>query len=192
MTSGRKRMDGQTDLRQPDLRQQTDSQQPQPLAQGLGLVVREGRLADVPAIVDLERSIREAAHWPKREYVAMVAPAEQGPVRRHLVLAERDGEVVGYAVGSVVGHGAAAIGELENIAVAEKARRSGAGRALCQALLRWWDASRIGVVELEVRVGNAPAIAMYASLGWKQTGRRARYYHDPVEDAVLMELRREP
>ncbi len=157
--------------------------------EGCGVVVREARLADVSAIVELERSIREAAHWPRREYVAMVAPAAEGAVQRHLLLAEKDGALVGYAVGSVVAAGDTRIGELENLAVAQEARRSGAGRALCLELLDWWASRGVGVVELEVRAGNSAALALYEGLGWKQTGRRAGYYHDPVEDAALMELR---
>ncbi|HUJ76340.1 MAG TPA: GNAT family N-acetyltransferase, partial [bacterium] len=45
-------------------------------------------------------------------------------------------------------------------------------------------------VFLEVRASNVPAIALYLKAGFAQTGRRLGYYTHPVEDALLMELRR--
>ena len=39
---------------------------------------------------------------------------------------------------------------------------------------------------LEVRAGNAPAIALYRAFGFETVGRRPRYYQDPEEDACLM------
>jgi ribosomal protein S18 acetylase RimI-like enzyme len=42
---------------------------------------------------------------------------------------------------------------------------------------------------LEVRASNAAARALYASAGFVAVGRRARYYRDPDEDAVVMRWR---
>jgi len=44
-------------------------------------------------------------------------------------------------------------------------------------------------VLLEVRSSNSPALAFYIAQGFAITGRRPRYYADPIEDAVLLELR---
>jgi len=44
---------------------------------------------------------------------------------------------------------------------------------------------------LELRASNLPALAFYRSLGFTEAGRRPRYYHDPIEDALLMRLRLE-
>lgn len=41
---------------------------------------------------------------------------------------------------------------------------------------------------LEVRASNLPAISLYASRGFKEIARIPRYYHQPEEDAVIMEL----
>jgi ribosomal-protein-alanine N-acetyltransferase len=93
-----------------------------------------------------------------------------------VLVAEVDGEVVGFSVWQ-----AAAEGEVEllNLAVAEKARRQGVGRALVEAMTgkRIW---------LEVRVSNERAIRFYESLGFVRRGLRRNYYRDPVEDAVVM------
>jgi [ribosomal protein S18]-alanine N-acetyltransferase len=37
-----------------------------------------------------------------------------------------------------------------------------------------------------VRASNSGAIAFYARLGFKSSGRRPKYYQSPEEDAVLM------
>jgi ribosomal-protein-alanine N-acetyltransferase len=42
------------------------------------------------------------------------------------------------------------------------------------------------LVHLEVRPSNATARTLYRSLGFRETGRRPRYYGD--EDALLMTL----
>jgi ribosomal-protein-alanine N-acetyltransferase len=41
---------------------------------------------------------------------------------------------------------------------------------------------------LEVRASNQAALGFYRGQGFRETGRRPRYYADPEEDAVLMLL----
>lgn len=43
----------------------------------------------------------------------------------------------------------------------------------------------VAIAMLEVRVSNGAAIALYDQLGFKQVGRRKKYYPDG-EDAILM------
>ena len=150
--------------------------------------VRTAVAADLTGIVALERSIAEAAHWPAPEYAAMLAPMNGDAVERRLLIAERDGALLGYAVGKLLRTGAGSLGELENIAVAAQCRGQGIGRALCCAVLEWCKEQGATAVEIEVRAGNQVAIGMYERLGWKKTARRRAYYHDPVEDALLMTL----
>ncbi|MDE1177559.1 MAG: GNAT family N-acetyltransferase [Edaphobacter sp.] len=149
------------------------------------VAIRAATVGDVDAVVVLERTIAEAPHWGREEYVRMLAdPA--AAVRRVLLIAERDAAMVGFAVGKVIGSGEDAVGELESVAVAEDARRLGAGRALCEAVIGWCAAQGAAVVELEVRSGSEGARALYGSLGFVEVGVRAGYYRDPAEDAVLM------
>jgi ribosomal-protein-alanine N-acetyltransferase len=101
------------------------------------------------------------------------------PYGLYLVIEDR-GEVFGQ-IG--VRH---VLGELHitTIAVRPEYRRRGHARALIGAALAAYpDASH---VHLEVRPTNVEAIALYESLGFRETGRRPRYYGD--EDAVLMTL----
>lgn len=160
---------------------------------GEGFRVRPAEAADLPAIVALERSIDQAAHWPVREYAAMLGPAGEGAVQRRLILAESRASstsrsVLGYAVAALVRATESPIAELENIAVAPDARGQGIGLALCAAVVEWCRSQSAASVELEVRASNKAAIALYRRMGWAQTSERANYYHDPVENALLMTL----
>jgi ribosomal-protein-alanine N-acetyltransferase len=78
--------------------------------------------------------------------------------------------------------------EAEIITLGAVPRRQGIGRALCEAAL-----ARPGlrVLHLEVAATNAPALALYAALGFTPTGRRRAYYHDG-SDALTMSRRASP
>ncbi len=77
--------------------------------------------------------------------------------------------------------------EIRSVAVRPRARGRGLGRALVRELLARARAAGAGRADLEVRAGNAAAIALYASEGFVPVGRRRRYYGDG-EDALLMSL----
>ena len=98
------------------------------------------------------------------------------------LVAEDGDAVLGY-VGSqsVLGES-----DMMNLAVRPDCRRRGIGEALVLAL---WEAMRERgnrCLSLEVRVSNAPAIALYQKLGFSQVGRRPNYYRDPKEDAWIL------
>ena len=78
--------------------------------------------------------------------------------------------------------------ELEIIAVDPRVQRRGLARKLFDELVYQLGQAGITEVVLEVRESNQPALELYRSLGFVETGRRPRYYIDPVEDAVLMRL----
>ena len=48
---------------------------------------------------------------------------------------------------------------------------------------------RDSFLTLEVRQSNAPAIALYESMGFLPEGRRKNFYRQPTEDAILMTKR---
>jgi ribosomal-protein-alanine N-acetyltransferase len=106
---------------------------------------------------------------------------ERGLVPR--VSRARDGaETLGYAIIAWVLDEA----ELANIAVTPAARGGGVGARLLDHALAELAAMGIGTVYLEVRGANAVAQRLYASRGFEPVGRRARYYDNPVDDAILM------
>jgi ribosomal-protein-alanine N-acetyltransferase len=151
-----------------------------------GVIVRFARPEDITGVVSLERSVIEAAHWAEDEYSTMIRSEVGENVRRCLLVAESGGNLVGFAVGRViVGE---VRGELENIAVAEGARRLGTGRALCEAMMTWFRGVGAKGAELEVRSANRIAATLYQSLGFAPAGVRKGYYREPVDDAVLMRV----
>lgn len=78
--------------------------------------------------------------------------------------------------------------ELLTLAVEPDQRRQGVGRALVTAFLAESRARGATRAFLEVAEGNAGARALYAGLGFTETGRRRGYYRGSgrQEDAILM------
>lgn len=76
------------------------------------------------------------------------------------------------------------------VAVAPALRRRGGGGALLETALAAARRAGLAVAHLEVRAGNAPALAFYERHGFLAVGRRPRYY-EGREDAVLMSRRLE-
>jgi ribosomal-protein-alanine N-acetyltransferase len=130
--------------------------------------------SDLPSAMEID-----ALSLPRPWSAAIWRGELSSPYGLYLVIEDR-GEVFGQ-IG--VRH---VLGELHitTIAVRPEYRRRGHARALIGAALAAFpDASH---VHLEVRPTNVEAIALYESLGFRETGRRPRYYGD--EDAVLMTL----
>jgi ribosomal-protein-alanine acetyltransferase len=75
--------------------------------------------------------------------------------------------------------------ELENLVVASEFRGRGFGSRLLRALLARVEEGESRALFLEVRESNAAARKLYQKAGFRETGRRRRYYADPAEDAVL-------
>lgn len=151
------------------------------------LRIRRGQASDLEAVIALGRSIEEVPHWSEDVYGSLLGQDEgTRAVRRYLVVAECAEELVGFAVGKVVGTGIDAVAELESVAVAKEARHRGVGRALCEEVIAWGRSEGAINVELEVRSANAPALALYRGMGFVEVGVRKGYYHSPPDDAVLM------
>jgi ribosomal-protein-alanine N-acetyltransferase len=78
---------------------------------------------------------------------------------------------------------------INNIAVRRVYRHQGIGGALLSAALE--EAALLGCVEalLEVRVTNEAAQKLYYKYGFRLVARRANYYTQPPEDALVMKAR---
>ena len=77
---------------------------------------------------------------------------------------------------------------LMNLAVLESMRHKGIARALVMQALEVGLAHAAVRAVLEVRISNKAAHALYRSLGFRDVTTRQRYYTNPIEDALLMEL----
>lgn len=102
-------------------------------------------------------------------------------------VAEVDGVVAGFLVSRGVFQGDGGTRserEILNLAVDPLYR----GRGVATALLRT-ELRRRGTHFLEVRESNIAAQKLYIKFGFKEVGRRADYYNDPVETAIVMSLK---
>lgn len=143
------------------------------------LIIRMATEADVPEVLLLERATATASHWSLQDYITAV----RGVGVRRAVLVAAVGRVVdGFIVMRLAGDEA----EIESVVVRAEARRQGLGSELCRAGVAWAAGEGAVLVDLEVRAGSAGAILLYGGLGFVMAGRRAGYYAEPMEDAVLM------
>jgi ribosomal-protein-alanine N-acetyltransferase len=78
---------------------------------------------------------------------------------------------------------------VNNVAVRPELRRHGIGVALLQEVLDQAAAQGAVSAWLEVRAGNKAAQTLYERCGFQSAGLRRDYYHQPVEDALLMTAR---
>jgi ribosomal-protein-alanine N-acetyltransferase len=77
---------------------------------------------------------------------------------------------------------------LTDLGITAPFRRRGLGRLLVGALRAEGERDGARVILLEVRESNVPALSLYSWLGFVELDRRARYYEDTGEDAVVMQL----
>ena len=124
----------------------------------------------------LERQAATAAHWTVADYARLFAVGLQSIA---LVLEEQEVE------GFVVARGMGTEWELENIAVADSARRRGLGAHLLVELLEQARQAGARNMLLEVRESNRAARSLYEKWAFVESGRRKAYYRQPDEDAVL-------
>jgi ribosomal protein S18 acetylase RimI-like enzyme len=81
---------------------------------------------------------------------------------------------------------AEAVVELVSMWTAPDFRRTGAARQLVDAVLEWARAGSAKSVELWVTKGNDPAIELYRSAGFRETGDHQALPSDPCKDEVRM------
>jgi ribosomal-protein-alanine N-acetyltransferase len=151
------------------------------------VVVRRAVAADVDRVLEIDRAALNVSHWGRNVYEKYESEPREDFFHRCLLVAVDDGNVIGFAAGSFLEGDDAAV--LENLTVDAKWRRRGVARALCAALIDWAKGEGAWELDLEVRVTNEAALALYASLRFLEQGRRKKYYSDPEEDGVLMGLR---
>jgi ribosomal-protein-alanine N-acetyltransferase len=139
--------------------------------------LRRMRWWDIDAVTALERALFDDP-WSAEMFWDELA---QGDSRTYVVAHDGD-EVVGYA-------GLAAMpdeGYVQTIGVAPAHQRNGLGATLLTALMD--DARRRALprVGLEVRVDNAPAIALYERFGFTRIAIRKRYYPSGADALVMV------
>jgi ribosomal-protein-alanine N-acetyltransferase len=148
-------------------------------AGGQAWVIEPMGAEDIPQVATIDRATF-ANPWSEASYRYEVTENEAA---HFLVALTPPGRrVVGFAGYWLVVDEA----HIATLAVHAEWRRRGLGEQLLAALLQ--QARALGALSatLEVRAGNAAAQRLYARHAFAEVGRRAHYYQDNGEDALLL------
>ena len=142
----------------------------------ISLSIRRAELRDVRSIRLIDRGVFRTP-WTEGATIAQVT----GPDRMHFVV-EQSHRVVGHG-GLVILAGEAHVALL---AVERASWGQGVGDVIMRHLFEAAAANSFAGLSLEVRKGNAAAIALYERHGMTVVGQRKGYYRDNGEDAIIM------
>ncbi|WP_338023448.1 GNAT family N-acetyltransferase [Archangium primigenium] len=146
--------------------------------------VRPARPEDGPALGAMGAALIRMHHaQDSRRFMAPGDDAESGyrwwltkELKRAgavVLVAERDGAVLGYAYGTVEGRDWNALrephGEFHDLWVQPAARGTGVGAALAEALMHGLRERGVPRVMLMAAVGNGSARRLFERLGWRPT-----------------------
>ena len=143
--------------------------------------IREATVADLPAMMALEKRAATAAHWTGEQYEALFRASH--PERVALILEEsadfRDLSLPAWWPKN-------GRSKISPSPVLRGAR--GLGTRLLGELLDLARKKGAAAVFLEVRESNRAARVLYEKWAFLESGRRRRYYKDPEEDAILYRI----
>jgi ribosomal-protein-alanine N-acetyltransferase len=151
------------------------------------MIIGPATPADLEAIDEIERH-SFARPWPRSTFEAELTR----DVARLEVA--RTTAILGFCNYWIVPDPQGRGGEVHILAIATHPdhRRAGIGAALLAHALAEGRAQRAGLATLEVRRGNAPAIALYERAGFRTVHVRRQYYQDNGEDALVMLIELSP
>ncbi len=137
--------------------------------------IRDDRL---PGVLEIERQVNSAP-WSERSF--------------RNELDHKDGIfLVAILGGQVVGYGGIWLivdeAHITTLAVDPAHQRKGIGKQMLTELMKRAKAAGMVCCTLEVRAGNASAIALYEHMGFVTSATRKSYYPDNKEDALVMWL----
>jgi len=148
---------------------------------------------DLAAIMRLETDVFPSDAWSRTmmdaelrsEHTVYLVAVTGGAEDHPRPDGTRDGQrIVGY--GGLLAPEGATDAEIQTLAVAEEARRTGLGRTLLTSLLDAATERGVQAVFLEVREDNPPARNLYRSMGFEELGVRPHYYQPDDVSAVIM------
>jgi ribosomal-protein-alanine N-acetyltransferase len=145
------------------------------MAVTIGNTIQPMTADDLPQVHALECAA-QASPWSLEHFIAEL----DNPCAR-VDLCRRNGELAGFICWWLV----AGEVQIQNVATAPAFRRQGVAAHLLRHVFEQARGNGFETAWLEVRVGNAPAIALYERFSFSIVGRRPGYYADG-EDALVM------
>lgn len=137
-------------------------------------MIRDARVSDLKALVDLENRCFKIDRFNQRQFRYMITRA-----RARLLVDDRRGKLAGYVL--LLFRRGTSLARLYSIAVAPGFRGKGAGRDLLAAAEAAARDADCAYLRLEVRRDNAESIRMYRKAGFRQLGELDDYYEDGME-----------
>ena len=145
----------------------------------MNVAIRRMTLEDVPIVHEID-TLSFSLPWPERSFHFELT---ENPVSRSWV-AEFGGRITAMLVLWLIIDEA----HIATLATHPDFRRQGIGEQLMIAALLSARAEGAARAFLEVRAGNAAALALYGKYGFMVAGERPGYYKDNNENAILMNL----
>jgi GNAT superfamily N-acetyltransferase len=148
--------------------------------------------------------IREYWDWLRSRYADMVdaigdsqglteelnnLSTVYGPPRGKVLLAERDGQVVGGIAYRDLGDGAC---EMKRLFVPVRFQGHGTGRLLCETLIEEATADGYDVMRLDTGAKNSEALVMYESLGFQPCPAYHEYPSQLMAHLLFLEKQLHP
>jgi ribosomal-protein-alanine N-acetyltransferase len=138
------------------------------------------QVEDVPAVMSIEQA-SFSNPWPKEAFIEEIRKNAFSHPTIACPRASRERIVCGYLIPWIVFEEL----HIQNVAVHPLHRGRGLGRHLVEEALEIGKRSGCRVALLEVRESNAIARALYVSMGFREAGKRNKYYSHPQEHAII-------
>jgi [ribosomal protein S18]-alanine N-acetyltransferase len=138
--------------------------------------LRPAAKSDLAALLEIERDSFPQPHWSAEDFL-----------KYSCTVAEVWHQLAGFIVVRETFPGdqlSRAEREILNVAIALRFRHRGVATLLLRNELRSG-----AIYFLEVRESNSAAQALYRKLGFIEIARRKKYYHNPTETAIVMQMK---
>lgn len=140
------------------------------------MIIRRMKEEDAPQVALIEAD-NFSVPWSEKSFREAAVKTET-----IYVVAEEDGEILGYA-GAWCVFGEA---DITNVCVRKVSRKQGIGTKMLQFLIEEGVNVKIKTFFLEVRESNSAAISLYEKFGFQKIGVRKNFYEKPVENGIVM------
>jgi len=137
--------------------------------------LRKFFLFDLDKVMKIEK-VSFPEPWPKTYFEKLYQRYPEG-----FIVAENEGEIVGYTIGQPKNNGA----EIISLAVNPGWRRKEIGTILTNSLIDYFKKKGLRKIFLHVRTRNKAGISFYQNLGFKILKTIKNYYRNG-DDAYLM------
>jgi len=144
------------------------------------LTIRRAASSDVERIVELELLLQEHAEksnplvWritrEGKKLLKQKVENDLADSNIHVLLAEADGEIIGYVQGEVIrrsDHVPKIVGHISLMYIVKESRRKGVGRRLMKELCKFFSSNKVEDLTVRYVIGNKEAEGFWRKLGFE-------------------------